>query len=278
MPGLGQDTKLTGGVLGYIRYVVNCTVVNCEPRVTTTGSASPLGVYNCVFQNNYDTALPQHKMFNCVTDTSAMTSNDCAVSLMYVTAEIWSPMDNDYRVNKGAKAVTTGSADWLSQIPAAYRDTDYYGNPRTTDGVVHCGAAQDVTEETGSGVAFRLADQGGVWKMNDASFNEGYRTWFQRTGWPFTVKVSFEPDSATRGIVRYYLSVAPYWPLQDDTVYLVPEEKHVKTMSFVLGNVVHVDPVAGDDANDGSENAPYRTLQKAVDCTAETLVLARAGD
>ena len=163
-----------------------------------------------------------------------MTSNNCAVSLVYATAEVWSPMDGDYRINKGAKAITTGSASWLAQIPAAYRDTDYYGNPRTTDGVVHCGAVQDVTDETGSGVAFRLSGQGGVWKMNDVSFNEGYRTWFQRTGWPFTVKVSFEPDSATRGIVRYYLSVAPYWPLQDDTVYLVPEEEHVKTMSFVL--------------------------------------------
>lgn len=276
VPGLGQDTKFTGGVLAYMRYVVNCTIINCEPRVVTTSSV--LSLHNCICQNNYDVALPQPVTFNCVTDTSTMTSNNCAVSLVYTTAEVWSPMDGDYRINKGAKAITTGSASWLAQIPAAYRDTDYYGNPRTTDGTVYCGAVQDVTDETGSGVAFRLSGQGGVWKMNDASFNEGYRTWFQRTGWPFTVKVSFEPDSATRGIVRYYLSVAPYWPLQDDTVYLVPEEKHVKTMSFVLGNVVHVDPVAGDDANDGSENAPYRTLQKAVDCTAETLVLARAGD
>ena len=276
VPGLGQDTKLTGGVLAYMRYIVNCTIINCEPRVVTTSSV--LGLHNCICENNYDVALPQTSTFNCVTDTSTMTSNNCAVSLVYATAEVWSPMDNDYRINKGAKAITTGSASWLAQIPAAYRDTDYYGNPRTTDGVVHCGAVQDVTDETGSGVAFRLSGQSGVWKMNDVSFNEGYRTWFQRTGWPFTVKVSFEPDSATRGIVRYYLSVAPYWPLQDDTVYLVPEEEHVKTMSFVLGNVVHVDPVAGDDANDGSENAPYRTLQKAVDCTAETLVLARAGD
>ena len=276
VPGLGQDTMFTGGVLAYMRYIVNCTIINCEPRVVTTGSV--LSLHNCICQNNYDVALPQPVTFNCVTDTSTMTSNNCAVSLVYTTAEVWSPMDNDYRINKGAKAITTGSASWLAQIPAAYRDTDYYGNPRTTDGTVYCGAVQDVTDETGSGVAFRLSGQGGVWKMNDASFNEGYRTWFQRTGWPFTVKVSFEPDSATRGIVRYYLSVAPYWPLQDDTVYLVPEEKHVKTMSFVLGNVVHVDPVAGDDANDGSENAPYRTLQKAVDCTAETLVLARAGD
>ena len=42
--------------------------------------------------------------------------------------------------------------------------------------------------------------------------------------------------------------------------------------------MVHVDPVNGDDANDGSDGTPYRTLQKAVTRTAETLVLARAGD
>ena len=276
VPGLGQDTMLTGGVLAYMRYIVNCTIINCEPRVVTTGSV--LSLHNCICQNNYDVALPQPVTFNCVTDTSTMTSNSCAVSLVYATAEVWSPMDNDYRINKGAKAITTGSASWLAQIPAAYRDTDYYGNPRTTDGTVYCGAVQAVTDETGSGIAFRLAGQGGVWKVDDAPFNEGYRTWFQRTGWPFTVKVSFEPDSATRGIVRYYLSVTAYWPLQDDTVYLVPEEKHVKTMNIILGDVVHVDPVNGDDANDGSESTPYRTLQKAVTCTAETLVLAHPGD
>ena len=275
VPGLGQDTKVTGGVFGYMRYVVNCTVVNCEPRLAASHTYN---LCNCIFQNNGDTTLPQSKVFNCVTDTSSMTSNNCAVSLVYVTAEVWSPMDLDYRINKGAQAVTTGSADWLAQIPEAYRDTDYYGNPRTTDGVVYCGAVQDVTDETGSGVAFRLTSLGGVLTLDGESFNEGYRTWFQRTGWPFVVKISFEPDSATRGLVRYYLSQTPHWPLQDDTLYLVPEADRVKTLATTLGNVVHVDPVEGDDANDGSENAPYRTLQKAVTCTAETLVLARAGD
>ena len=121
VPGLGQDTKLTGGVLAYMRYIVNCTIINCEPRVVTTGSV--LGLHNCICQNNNDVALPQPLTFNCVTDTSTMTSNSCAVSLVYTTAEVWSPMDGDYRINKGAKAITTGSASWLAQIPAAYRTT-----------------------------------------------------------------------------------------------------------------------------------------------------------
>ena len=47
-----------------------------------------------------------------------------------------------------------------------------------------------------------------------------------------------------------------------------------------MGDVVHVDPVNGDDANDGSSENPYRTLQKAADSTvnADTLILAREGD
>ncbi len=278
VPGLGQDSQLSGGVFGYMRYIVNCTVINCQPRVASTGGSSPLAIYNCVFQNNYDTALPQHRVFNCVTDTSTMTSNNCAVSLVYGTAEVWSPMEDDYRINKGARAVTTGSADWLAQIPAAYRDTDYYGNPRTTDGVVHCGAVQTVTDETGSGVAFRLADLGGTLKMDGDPINAGYRTWFQRTGWPFTVRLGFESNSPTRGLVRYTLSETSFWPLPDDTLYLLPEKERVKTVAVELGNVVHVDPVNGDDTNDGSAENPYRTLQKAVDCTADTLVLAHPGD
>ena len=46
VPGLGQDTKLTGGVLAYMRYIVNCTIINCEPRVVPTGSV--LGLHNCI--------------------------------------------------------------------------------------------------------------------------------------------------------------------------------------------------------------------------------------
>ena len=276
VPGLGQDSKTTGGVLAYMRYIVNCTIINCEPRVVTTGSV--LSLHNCICQNNGDAALPQSCTFNCVTDTSTMTSNSCAVSLIYGTAEVWSPMDGDYRVTAGAKALTHGSAERLAEIPAAYRDTDYYGNPRTTDGTVYCGAVQAVTDEVGSGVAFRLTESGGALTLDGEPFNEGYRTWFQRTGWPFSVKIAFESASPARGLVRYVLSTTSFWPLQDDTIYLVPEENHVKTFATVTGAIVHVDPVAGDDANDGSENAPYRTLQKAVECTAATLVLARAGD
>ena len=275
VPGLGQDSQVTGGVFGYMRNIVNCTVINCQPRVAASLSGN---LVNCILQNNGDQALPQERTFNCVTDTSTMTSNGCAVSVVYGMAEVWSPMEDDYRVNAGAKALTKGSADWLAQIPAAYRDTDYYGNPRTTDGTVYCGAVQAVTDETGSGVAFRLSGLEGTLKMDGEPVKAGYRTWFQRTGWPFTVRLAFESDSPTRGLLRYTLSETSFWPLQDDTLYLLPENEHVKTLAIEVGNVVHVDPVAGDDANDGSVENPYRTLQKAVDCTADTLVLAHAGD
>ncbi len=203
VPGLGQDSMIGGGVLGYMRYVVNCTVVNCEPRLAANLTGN---LVNCIFQNNGDQTLPQERTFNCVTDTSTMTSNGCAVSVVYGMAEVWSPMDDDYRVNAGAKALTKGSADWLAQIPAAYRDTDYYGNPRTTDGTVYCGAVQAVAGETGSGVAFRLAGLEGTLKVDGEPVTAGYRTWFQRTGWPFTVRLAFESDSPTRGVVRYTLS------------------------------------------------------------------------
>ena len=275
VPGLGQDTKISGGVFGYMRYVVNCTVINCEPRVAASLTGN---LVNCIIQNNSDQTLPQDRTFNCVTDTSSMTSNGCAVSVVYGMAEVWSPMEDDYRVNAGAKAIMTGSADWLAQIPAAYRDTDYYGNPRMTDGTVYCGAVQAVTDETGSGVAFRLSGLEGTLKVDGEPVTAGYRTWFQRTGWPYTVQLAFESDSPTRGLLRYTLSETSFWPLQDDTLYLLPEQERVKTLAVELGDVVHVDPVAGDDTNDGSAENPYRTLQKAVDCTANTLVLAHAGN
>ena len=132
-----------------------------QPRAVSNTLGVPLGIYNCILQNNGDQNLPQYRVFNCVTDTSAMTSNGCAVSQIYTTAEVWSPMDDDYRINKGANARTKGSADWLAQIPEAYRDTDYYGSPRTTDGTVYCGAVQAVTDKVGTGVAIRMLDEPG---------------------------------------------------------------------------------------------------------------------
>ena len=278
VPGLGQDTKISGGVLGYMRYVVNCTVVNCEPRVASMGSSSPSAVYNCIFQNNYDTALPQHRVFNCVTDTSTMTSNGCAVSVVYSQAEVWSPMDDDYRVNAGAKALTNGSASWLSQIPESYRDMDYNGNPRTTDGTVYCGAVQEAAAAKGSGLAFRKADWAGTLTMDGKDIPTAYRTWFQRDDWPFTLHFAFTPSSSTKGVLQYVVGDSYYWPLPDDSIDILPFEKYVKTLAVSVVNTVHVDPVSGDDANDGSSESPYRTLQKAVDRNVDTLVLARAGD
>ena len=278
VPGLGQDSKFSGGVLGYMRYIVNCTVVNCEPRVASMGSTSPLAVYNCIFQNNYDTALPEHCVFNCVTDKSTMTSNNCAVSLIYSQAEVWSPMDDDYRVNAGAKALTNGSTSWLAQIPESYRDTDYNGNTRTTDGTVYCGAVQEAAAAKGSGLAFRKADWLGTLTMDGKDIPADYRTWFQRDDWPFTLHFVFTPSLPTQGVLQYVVSESCYWPLPDDSIDILPFEKSVNTLAVNVVNAVHVDPVSGDDANDGSSESPYRTLQKAVDRNVDTLVLARAGD
>ena len=277
VPGLGQVSATSGGVLGYMRYIVNCTVVNCRPRVASTGSSSPLAIYNCIFQNNNDAALPQHRVFNCVTDTSTMTSNNCAVSLIYSQAEVWSPMDGDYRVNAGARALAKGSTSWLAQIPEAYRDTDYYGNPRTTDGVVYCGAVQEAAAAKGSGVAFRMTEMPGTFTMDGKEIPADYRTWFQRDDWPFTMHFAFTPSSPTQGVVQYRVDNS-YWPLPDDTIDVLPVENYVKTLAITVADIVHVDPVNGDDANDGSSESPYRTLQKAVDRNVDTLVLARAGD
>ena len=277
VPGLGQDTKISGGVFGYIRYVVNCTIINCEPQ-PFSGLGTALGVYNCICQNNSSQTLTQSVVFNSVTDTSSMTSNSCAVSQVWTQPEVWSPLEGDYRLNAGAKSLTTGSPDWLTQIPAAYRDTDYLGNPRTTDGTVYCGAVQDVAAVRGSGFAVRLPTTGETMTMDGQPLPVGFRTWFLREDWPYTVQFGIVSDSATRGLVNFQISGVNYWPLADDTIHLVTPHNALRSIEPQFGAIVHVDPVAGDDANDGSEAAPLRTLQKAVTCTANRLVLAHAGD
>ena len=51
-------------------------------------------------------------------------------------------------------------ANWLA-FAKEFRATDYYGNPRTTDGVVYCGAVQAACTNVTSGLAFRRPYGGG---------------------------------------------------------------------------------------------------------------------
>jgi hypothetical protein len=193
---------------------------------------------------------------------------------------VYSPYDGDYRLVAGARSLTTGNATYLSNIPADYCDTDFYGNPRTTDGVVYCGAVQDVADATASGVAVAYTTEGD-WYLNGEKLEIRSRTWKAVEGWPKPRHVKFVPVNG-KALVRFSFGGGTVWPLRDDSAWFTTSRAgQVQTVSATTtSNIFYADPVNGsDETGDGSESNPYKTLNKAVHkTTANFVVRAKAGD
>lgn len=169
-------------------------------------------------------------------------------------------------------AVGRGTADYLNLIPEAYRDKDFYGKPRTTNGKVNCGAVEDVAS-CGSGVIFC---RGGAF----TDVLSGMRYVQYDHVYPLTepgmLKLTpvvpagdtlyscwVETDGA--GITRF--------PDPDDAfgVYAPPGGVVQLTPAYATAVLYVDDAVATNELTNGSAERPYHTIQQAIDAagTAE---------
>ena len=269
------------GATSYIRRAVNCTFVNNEEYGSDANVNGAL--QNCVFVNNSSgdiSGSASSKLYYCV-NNSSHTGNGCVSVTFTSSSEVYSPLDGDYRLVKGAKSILAGNMEYVTgKIPEEFRSTDYYGNPRTTDGKVSCGAVQTVVEQDASGVAFTWYNSGD-WLLDGKKADFSYRTFVAREGWPVPFHVEFAPKSGTH-LVRYIRSADTVWPMMGGDAYVTTSRAgQVQTMTVATtATAFWTDPVNGNDgANDGSEAHPFKTLQKAVGATAGAhVVYAKAGD
>ena len=289
---MGNDGS--GGAMSYPKYVVNCTFVNNDNIAIGTDNASSMRIYNCIFANNgYVTASTGAKTArafstsatyaNCVSDISTITANDCTNVAFTTSSEVYSPFDGDYRLVSDASSLTSGSTTYLSNIPEEFRDTDFCGNARTTDDAVYCGAVQDVADAAASGVLLRRQN-GGTWIVGGETNDVNACTWKASEGWPAPALVQFAPTSGV-ALVRYTMNSSPLWPRRDGSVWVAAEKAGAVSAvtPVTTANVVWADPDSGDDDTaDGTEAAPYKTLQAAVTAAADVsgggVVYAKAGD
>ena len=265
-PGASEGSA----ALCYSYNVVNCTFVG--NGLLGLASASNMGnIWNCTFQANENGSFPtagSHTPKNCASTHASYTAGGCAG---IVDNEIFSPATGDYRLTAGATSTTVGDAQWLAKIPAEFRDLDYYGNPRTDpDGAVYAGAVQATAVPVGG----QLVVQPQSSAYDGAGFIScgGHvcmrQLYEQGETWPRTVKLGWEPSpgsDGSRGLVRFQVGGVTQWPLADETAWILVPESGAPMVQFQTGARVFVDPVAGSDANDGSEASPFRTLQRAVD-------------
>ena len=264
----------------YAKRAINCTFVNNEQYGIGNNIAG--NVMNCLFVNNSsgDTDQTTTKLYNCV-NNSSHTGQNCVSVAFTSSSEVYSPFDGDYRLIRGAKSLTAGNLNYVDNIAEEFRSTDYYGNPRTTDGKVYCGAVQDVAAKDASGIAFTWYGNGD-WHLDGKKVDFTFRTFVAREGWPVPYHVKFVPQ-AGRHVVRYIRSTNTVWPMMDDTAYVMSSSAgKVQTMTVTTTEKAFwTDPEIGDDdVNDGSESAPFKTLNKAVNAwtSGSFVVYAKPGD
>ena len=260
------------GSFSYGKYAVNCTFLNGR-SYGTGGNGTFTGVYNCLFQNNQNTA-------GWNTSYCKTVGNCIKGGNLYDKPEVVSPYDGDYRLTCDATAIDAGSADWLSLIPEEFRDKDFYGNPLTTDGKVSAGAVQEAATAAASGVSMAATAEG-TWELDGEAAPICYRTWAAREGWPAPIHVKFVPADGL-ALVHYSFGGAVVWPLRDDSVWMTTSRagQCQDGTPTTTANIFYADPVNGsDETGDGSEANPYKTLNKAVKKTTATFVVrALPGD
>ena len=269
------------GATSYIMYAVNCTFVNNE-RYGSDNKVSG-SLMNCVFSNNSEGDISDSAtsyLYNCV-NNSKHTGQNCVSDDFTTSSEVYSPLDGDYRLIKGAKSLTTGDVSFLNNIAEEFRSTDYYGNPRTTAGAVYCGAVQDVAAKDASGIAFTWYKTGD-WYLDGKKVDFSFCTFVAREGWPVPYHIRFVPQ-AGRHLVRYLRSTDTVWPMMDDSAYVMSDHSGMvqPTSVSTTDKAFWTDPENGsDDTNDGSESAPFKTLNKAVNAytDGDFAVYAKPGD
>lgn len=247
--------------------IVNCDIV--ENNMYTIDGSVSMSVYNSIFfgnqgdANNTDLAAHCH---NCLSDIASLTTNNC-FSGDY-KASVFAPAAHDFRVVSGGAADGSGSVALLDQIPSAYRDTDYLGNPRKTGDTVNVGAVEGRAVSRGR-FAFAMND-GTNERISVNGLPELVRpSHVNVEAIPTAIRIRIRAkDGDSREIVRLRCSdnSHSFYPEWDGSFVVTPFSSGEYTIAEVVrGTTVYADADATAAVEDGSAANPYHTLQAAVD-------------
>lgn len=283
----------SSATMTYAATFVNCTFADGFGR-NHSGSVNVRG-YNCLFADTWFKDDGKAQWFNCAFNkqdatTTSTTNAACVFNPGYDL--FMAPPLVDYRLHDGATVVIgKGNATYLEQVPEAYRTTDFYGHAVDTASV-SLGCAQEVVTPTGGTITFAgkggmtLAENavgssgtqldGGLYFFNGfalaASKRLGYiRTLEGRTVVSVTHDASVATDTARqKGLHSFTASGADtmrrYANADGTFVFVVPTVGKALTLAPNFNAaVLHVDRAATAAAPDGTETAPYASLQAALE-------------
>ncbi len=264
-------------VLAYAQRTVNCDIVE-NNMYTIDGNTTAL-VYNSLFFGNQgdsaNSKLPS-LCRNCLSDISTLTADDCFTG-DYKTS-VFAPAVQDFRVVSGGVADGSGNVSYLNQIPAAYRDTDYYGNPRKTGDSVNVGAVEGRAVSRGRftfNKDHKISVNGLPQLVRDSHVN------VEAVPCPIRIRIGAAADE-TREIVRIRCSdnAHSFYPEWDGSFVVTPfSSGEFSIAEIIRGKTVYADAEATGETEDGSGTNPFHTLQAAVDDVGNDngVVLLRRG-
>ena len=262
------------GVVLYNAGMANCTIAFNEGWPVEQANKS---LFNCLIVGNSGSKDASARLNHCATDTGA-TANGCVA----VTADdLFSPATGDWRLKTGSAAIGAGDASHVADIPAAYRDTDLLGNPRTVNNTVSCGAVEASATPIDSGLTFVSCEpRYGLLSVDGAVTGSAVPLPLRADALPAEPTVSFVPVDGY-GMVALTNTVGNadiHWPLMDETVPLRIAAATNLTYGPVSAEICHV-AQNGDDTNgDGTEANPYATIAKGASGSASKLVLVHGGE
>ena len=274
---------------GAVEYIFSGVIVNC----TFAGNAGPAlqhhpgPVFNCLFSENGSvkvfTGGENEALTNCLIDANSTFPARFDTCIKPAdNFQLYAPALGDYRLLPTSAAIGAGSVAALERIPAAYRDKDFYGNPRTTGGSVNIGCQE----------APAPAPEGGAVIFNFKASVNGFVGYCDKlhayaASYPETFDVSLAPGAYTDDTSYFsvnggILSTTTRWfPKWDDgrIGILAPTSSYISIARNGASQTLWVQAgYAGGDSN-GTSEKPYVTIQDAVTAagTAKTVIKVRPG-
>ena len=275
--------------------VFKCSLYNCTcvENPDTPFCASSCSVYNSVIMsagwtpvNDNSDSFARNSVYDRVAgDTKVRFASDDGCVTNASPFQFFAPMLGDYRLLPSSDAVGCGDAAHLASLSLpsgvdAFVDIDGNAIPQT--GAINAGCAQTVGPEPASGaLAFENKEcamkVAGCDYVNMAA-NSAIVYAFSETV-PQLYRVT--PVMPEEGYEFYnvaHLGNAAFsqeYPLMDDTIWCaVPAKGHVVTNRINCAKWAYwVDPVSGSDTpladeTRGTSNAPFASIQAAVDASA----------
>ena len=260
----------TGGapMLGWPKAVVHCSMGNNNIQLMNN---TTITVRNTLMiPGSGGTSGNTYTWSGCVTAAATLQGTVDDTTLLNVFgAGAVAPLLNDFRLLAGGPAEGRGVVANLADIPESYRDKDIYGNPiPTTEGELSPGAHQVPVTPQGGKMVF--VESAGI-TMTVDGVAASPSNYIYAVAWPTQHLLQVTTSIAGQEIMRVNLKVNGVNNMSDrpaltmdNRIWLTPPPVgSVCEYGAEKAGVHWVDANSTAETEDGSEAAPFKTLQAA---------------